>query len=88
MAFKSFREESRLNWGVSDLTPDNDQIKLGALLRIADSCELMAKDRQQMERNLKWHEEHLASRTRECDRLARSNAALRGVISRMKKQRP
>jgi len=88
MTFKSFREESRINWGVHDLTVDNDQIKLGALLRIAYSCELMAKDRQQMERNLKWHEEHLSRRTRECDRLARSNAALRGVISRLKKHRP
>lgn len=88
MAFKSYREESRINYGIHDLLLNEDQIKLGALLRIADSCDLMAKDRQKMERNLKWHEEHLASRIRECDRLARSNAALRGVISRMKKQRP
>lgn len=90
MTFKSYREESHRNWG-RDL-PDGQNItceetQLGAVLRIADACELMAKDRERMERSLSWHKERHDHYRAEAERLARSNAALRGVINRMKRHK-
>ncbi|RKT01073.1 hypothetical protein [Chryseobacterium defluvii] len=50
--FKNYKEESRKNWG-SELdegqTLNSDQIKVGALLRIADASELMALNHLQLQ---------------------------------------
>jgi hypothetical protein len=85
VTYKSYREESRANWGTTGDTINLEQLKAGAVLRIADACELMAKDRQRMERDLQWNTERHEHYRREAERLARSNAALRGVIKRMKR---
>ena len=55
MSFKDYRKESRANWGTSqseNLTPE--QIRLGALLRIADAIETMAKSYNEMRMNRDW----------------------------------
>lgn len=47
MVFKSYRDESRTNWGVTvaeATKPDRDQLYLGCMLRIADATELMASN--------------------------------------------
>ena len=44
MPFKNYRDESRAGWGVElaeGKTIDQEQIKLGAVLRIADAMEKM-----------------------------------------------
>lgn len=67
-------------------TPSLDQINCGSLQRIADAAEVMArryvdllKDVEQYRRW--WNEERQTSAA-----LARSNSALRGQITKLKKQ--
>jgi hypothetical protein len=82
----SYREESRRDWGIDSANAMNlDRIKAGAILRIADATEAMAKNylalQEERDRYKRWYEE----RQRRVLHLERSNAALRGVITRMKK---
>jgi hypothetical protein len=88
MAFKSYRAESRANYGRTLEDSDNmpeDGLKIGALLRIADSIEVMARNYGQLiderDRYKRWYEQERASG----QRMARSINSLRGVITRMKK---
>lgn len=46
--FKKYREESRKGWGTNDDGLSIEQVKLGAILRIADATELMAKRHQEL----------------------------------------
>jgi hypothetical protein len=77
-----FREASRNHWTSNTSV---EHINAGSLQRIADAMELSCKDRERLERNYanmrRWRDEAKAC----SERLARSNAALRGVIKRMKK---
>ena len=85
--FKSYRDQSRLNWGSENesLHKDTDRIKLGAHLRIADAMELMAKNHAQLieerDRFKRWWQEEQSK----VSKLYRRVAALRGVITRLKK---
>lgn len=86
MGHKSFREESKLDYGrVTDANLNNDELQLGAILRIADATESMAQNyvRLQNERDRyeRWYKDSKASG----ERMARRIAALRGVITKMKK---
>lgn len=88
MAYQDYRQESRKQWGTnSDGYPDQQHLKTGSLLRIADACELMAKDRAAMESRMKWLEGRDERNTRTLNRLLRANAALRGCLRRAKKGR-
>lgn len=89
MAHKSYKEESRKDWG-RDLCPTqqitSDNIELGALLRIADAAEVMAQNHQQLiderDRYKRWYEQ----KKQIAERLRRRNAGLRGYITRLKKK--
>jgi hypothetical protein len=85
---RNFRQESRKSYGRSmpeDQWCSNDELNVGSLQRIADACDLMAKDRERMERELKWKTAEVERLKKGNESLGRSNAALRGVIKRMKK---
>lgn len=79
-----FREASKQRWTSNTSV---EHINAGSLQRIADAMELSCKDREKLERDYllmrRWRDEAKAC----SERLARSNAALRGVIKRMKKVR-
>lgn len=88
MSFKPYREESRANWGVTtDGNPTIEQINCGAILRIADAAELMAKNHAQLvadrDRFERWHLQGNAALETE----RRRNAALRGIVKKLKAQR-
>lgn len=87
--YTRYRENSRRDWGSSDqATADTDyHIQMGAVLRIADSLEIIAKDRAHLEQRVKWAEDERDSWKREAESLARRNAALRGVITKLKRER-
>jgi len=84
---KSYREESKKDWGTLGGAPTREQLVFGCLLRIADAQEQMAKPfvslLSEAERLRRWHREGNES----IQRLVRSNAALRGVITKLKKAR-
>jgi hypothetical protein len=81
---KSYMEESRSAWYREGALQPGD-IQTGCLQRIAAAMELLCKDREKLERDYanmrRWRDEAKAC----SERLARSNAALRGVIKRMKR---
>ena len=88
MTHKSYRQESRKDWGTSqEFNLKAQQIQLGALLRIADATEKMCRDRENLENSYKYMHQ---SRDRFHDDLKRekhSNASLRGHLKRIKNER-
>lgn len=86
--FKSYRQESRDNYGATLDDNENlttEQLGLGALLRIADACEAMAKNHVKLQEDYnymrKWRDEyHELS-----EKQARQIRALKGVITKLKK---
>lgn len=91
MAFISHRENSKTNWGktTSDQTnPDRDDIQLGCLLRIADATEAMAKYHVQIIKDRDLYERLYRDSQAGSRKLERQNAALRGVITKLKKAKP
>ena len=88
MAFKNYREESRCNYGQNlddNVNMPQEGLKVGALLRIADAAELMAKNYQQMQRDLDYYKVQCAHFEGKSAALERRINSLRGVITRMKK---
>lgn len=83
MTFRSYREESRSDWGARDEGGFSlDQVNTGALLRIADAVEKMAESYDTMRRDRDvWKERALFARRR-LDTERRRTAALRGWIRR------
>ena len=83
---RSYRKESRADWGTSSLTLTLEQLQTGAILRIADATEAMAKNHVQLQAEVdrlnRWYDH---SRKRSA-KLERSNVALRGHITRLKKK--
>ena len=89
LTFKSYRDESRKNYGMKvdeDTSASCDALQTGALLRIADAIETLAKSREQLEierdRYKRWY-------ARECDKSAHLSArivGLKGYINRLKKR--
>lgn len=77
-----FREDSRKRWHSNTSI---EHINAGSLQRIADAVELSCKDREKLERDYAYIRKARDLAQERADRLARSNAALRGVIKRMKR---
>ena len=87
MSKKTFREHSRGDWVTSDDgedKPNRDQLKLGCLQRIADATEKMAKNHTQLIADCDWYKARYKEEYASAKRLARSNAALRGLLKRRK----
>ncbi len=85
-----YKEESRKNWYI-DLEPnqklDNDQLQLGAILRIADATELMSKNHLKTEADLKWWRERSERQDSAIERLNNQLRTWKGVATRYKKDR-
>lgn len=83
----TFKDISRQQWSPHESQAGStESITLGAVLRIADACELMAKDRAEMEARsaLLRHENECLRQER--DARDRTIAGLRGVINRLKRK--
>ena len=85
MTLRKYKDESRKNWG-TDGRVGLEEIQLGAILRIADAAEKMCRDREELERK---YQNMRAGRDRYREYLEaerRKNAALRGVITKLKRK--
>lgn len=88
----SWKDHSRTDWrnGETAVDPNSNQcpgvekVQAGAIMRIADSLEIIAKDRVRMEADLKYQKERRADLEATVARLRKSNAALRGCLRRAK----
>lgn len=81
------KTESRRTWvlGSEQTAPSHDQLKLGCLQRIADATEQTAKNHVELinaRNRLQLEVDRLQSAYRT---LERRNAALRGVITKLKR---
>lgn len=91
MAFSSYRERSRENWGTpysSDEKPalTIEQINSGCLLRIADATEAMAANYVRLQSEVDYLKRRRDQLERDNNRLCRQVSSLRGVITRLKKK--
>ncbi len=86
MSHQSCKEKSRLDWGSSQLEKLTiEEIKCGAILRIADAMELMAKRYNDL---IAERDQYQRSRDYFLDRsktLERSNRSLRACLKKTKK---
>lgn len=80
-----FMEESRSNYVSTTGSISTDQLQTGCLMRIANSVEMIAKDRETLEKDCKRWEKWYRDQLVVSDRLQRANNAYRGIIRRMKK---
>jgi IS1 family transposase len=85
---KTFKSESRLDWGreTQGGTPTNEEIQFGAILRIADATEAMAKNYTDLQNQLARYKQYWSDERKATERLKRSNASLRGHIARIKRK--
>lgn len=88
MAFKSYRQESKTDWGTNDNSSQLtlDQINSGALLRIADATELMASNYTQLQAEAEKYKRWYKEQYEDGKRMAKRISTLQGVITRMKKK--
>lgn len=78
---ESFKELSKQEWsGNANL----ENINCGSLQRIADAVELMASNYAELIRQRDHYKRWVENYHKEIDSLSRTNAGLRGTITRMK----
>lgn len=81
----NFRDQSRQNW---EGDPTTERIDSGSLQRIADACELMAKDRSKLISDLENAERWKKQYYERWEKAERKISALKGVITKLKKKDP
>ena len=80
----TMRESSKREWTSSSL---RDDINTGSLQRIADATEKMAVSHVELSDNLERYKRLYVSEQETSKRLNRSNVALRGVITKLRRKR-
>lgn len=83
--FLNYRDESRKGWGTEGDGLTRDQIQTGALLRIADATELMAKTHADLAQSRDYYKKRFEEELAITRSMRKANAALRGHIGRLKK---
>ena len=83
---RTMRDASRQEFTTKDGAPGYEAINGGSLQRIADACELMAKDRAQMEHELAWQTKLAERRLESLEQERNRVNGLRGYIKRLKKK--
>lgn len=87
IVFKSYRNESRNNYGIHTSEGINlEQINTGCLQRIADSVESMSKGYVNLEKQLKSALNDSEYYKAELTKQLHVNAGLKGYINRLKKK--
>jgi len=85
MPFKPYRDESRANYGSDQVgNLSLEQLRTGALLRIADASESMAREYNRLLDEARVQRRRAENLDRQNDTLRRRVAALKGVITKMK----
>lgn len=80
---ENFNTASRREWSHTGEKPDMDDIKLGALLRIADASEAMAREHNHLIASEKFERNRANVLAGDVAYLERRIAALKGVITKM-----
>lgn len=83
--WRSYRDESRANWGREDRRANHEEIMLGCAQRIADATEKMAANYDAMVCDRDWWKGRAERSSASLATEKRRTAALRGVIGRIKR---
>lgn len=89
MPYKEFKTESRRSWGKNLADTEGlslEQIRIGCLQRIADATEVMAGNNAQMQEEINALRRGRAYWQQEAEAAQRQVAALKGVITKLKKK--
>lgn len=89
MPHKSFRQESRSDYGVTaseNYNLTNEQLQLGALLRIADASEKMATNYTDLQNRMDWYKRQYENAVRRSEKLQRQVNAYKGIVKKLKKK--
>jgi len=84
---QDYRTESKKLWRSQKDLPEDDQLKLGCLQRIADATEAMSTYHVKLAESRDTWERIARDRAATICRLEKSNAALRGQITKLKKSK-
>ena len=85
MKNKDLKTCSKGNYGLPhEGNPTLEDIRTSALMRIADATETIASDYAKLRKDLEYFANGYKKRGVEISELERRNAALRGVITRLK----
>ena len=87
MSTKTLREASKSEFSLRGHLPTTDELNAGSLQRIADACEKMAVRYDEMVRRCEEYKSAMEYAKAERDALDRHARSLRGVITRLKRQR-
>lgn len=88
MAHNSYADHSRDNYGIPDNVPASlDQLKFGALARIATALERMAQPYVNLLDRVDYLDRRLKEEAEERRMLNRRIIALRGVVTRTKNRK-
>jgi len=85
MSFNSYRKISRTDWGVNTSVFTNEQIKFGAVLRIADALEVIAKNNQILTEEVEKYKRWYTAEEEKNQYLRHSISGLRGYIKKVNK---
>ncbi len=87
--FTRFGEGRRVDCGITndDGILNLAQLNTGYMMRIADATEAMAKNYLKLQADLDMYTRLHQEKSASVSRLEKSNAALRGVITKLKKER-
>lgn len=83
---KTMREAARTDWNTGTDAPSWDVIQVCMLQRIAEAVELMGKRHADLIEGKELAEDRARRYREDRDREIRRNAALRGVIGRLKRE--
>ena len=87
MAYQNYKSESRKDWGQdTNGSLTIEQINCGAILRIADAVELMAKNYLQLQHDAAFYKRKYQEQQKEIESLTRSKNAYSGHVKRLKKK--
>ena len=81
---KDYRQSSRENWGISGEV-NQETLKVGALLRIADALEVVSKNYNALITDRDFYKRRYLEQSEVNDKNRRIIAGLRGHIKRKKK---
>ena len=83
---KNLRDISRAQYSPGALDT-SEQIKIGALQRIADATEVMATNYKQMQQDLNWYMGRYSDQKAEIKQLQRQLSAQKGLVTRAKNRK-
>jgi len=81
---KSLRNISRNNYNHSGDNPDREELKIGALLRIADATEVMSKNYSDLIRERDRYKKWYQNQREKNERLEKTIAGQKGWITRFR----